>query len=129
MPSKGGKSRIDKQEVWRKSIKTNAILKKFMIQGLADFTNQFDDNGKLVPGGKRGILVDGNGEVLIKDIVPMTSSQIRINEVLLNRTLPAIKVIEQSVDLSGLAALAIVAPDTLPPEEWDKLAASAASKV
>ena len=121
MPSKGGKSRIEKQDGWRDSIQTGAILKKYKDQALANFESQFDEKGTLVPGGKRGTIYDHKtGEVVRSGIVPMTSTQVRIADSLLARTLPVIKIVEQDINVTGHIKMAMIAPDEMDPEEWQK---------
>ena len=65
---KGGKSRIEKQEIWRNSIATTQILKRV------------------------------NKHVLNELEIPMTSSQLKAADMLLKNTMPDLKSIEAIVD-------------------------------
>jgi hypothetical protein len=65
---KGGKSRIEKQELWRNSIATTQILKRV------------------------------NKHVLNELEIPMTSSQLKAADMLLKKTMPDLKSIEAIVD-------------------------------
>ena len=65
---KGGKSRIQKQEIWRNSIATTQILKRV------------------------------NKHVLNELEIPMTSSQLKAADMLLKKTMPDLKSIEAVVD-------------------------------
>ena len=65
---KGGKSRIEKQEIWRNSIATTQILKRV------------------------------NKHVLNELDIPMTSSQLKAADMLLKKTMPDLKSIEAVVD-------------------------------
>ena len=65
---KGGKSRIEKQEIWRNSIATTQILKRV------------------------------NKHVLNELEIPMTSSQLKAADMLLKKTMPDLKSIEAVVD-------------------------------
>ena len=65
---KGGKSRIEKQEIWRNSIATTQILKRV------------------------------NKHVLNELEIPMTNSQLKAADMLLKKTMPDLKSIEAIVD-------------------------------
>ena len=68
---KGGKSRIEKQEIWRDSIATTQILKRVNKHALDQLEK------------------------------PMTSSQLKAAEMLLKKTLPDLKMIEGALDINA----------------------------
>ena len=50
----------------------------------------------------------------------MTAQQIKIAEMLLSRTLPAIKIVEQDINVSGGVGFAVIAPEKISEEEWER---------
>ena len=107
---------MEKQGIWRESIKTTKILKKLGHQVLAEFTKELDENDKPV-GALRGSYVRSDGEI-VNDIVPMTAQQVRVAEMLLNRTLPAIKIIEMDANITSDQFL-VIAPSQISEKEWE----------
>ena len=119
MASKIAPARIEQQAKWRDRIKTGMLLNKLQDQSLAEFVKTEDDKGKPT-GPLRGTYVDPETGEVRDNIVPMTAQQIKIAEMLLSRTLPAIKIVEQDINVSGGVGFAVIAPEKISEEEWER---------
>jgi hypothetical protein len=96
MPSTGSIATRDKHTKWRESIQTTKVLKRL----------------------QNYVLAEKDSEEYKKNV--MTPTQVNAARMLLDRTLPAIKIVEHEGEIDHRAIM-VVAPSQIAAEEWLKL--------